>query len=286
MLYWIISVIFHSIANIFYKKWLNLKWEDTNFYIYAFLWEINFLLCVGLLIISPYFIFNYDSLTSRVFFLILLVSIFAQIKKRFNMYANSREHISVLAPFSSFSKIFGAILWFIILPNNSSISLIFSILALMIIVLSSINYKNFKISKYCIIVWIAWFFSAMWTVLTWYILLSITTIDFIVFRTVVSILLLLIIIFLLWKYKNIDYKNFEQITKLRFFDKAFYIVSFVIMLNLMQDIWIVKTFLIWMLLTIMNLILSYFIFRDIPKLKNIIVSLSVMICVFLGVFLG
>jgi hypothetical protein len=270
MIYWIINALLWAFWNIIYKKSIGLaNWKISDKY-YQFIW--NLLMLIFLPLIYLYFEFQWINLL--LFSLLFIWAILWIISSLLDQYAYKNEKISVLIPFWEFRSIFTIFIWFFVLSDNSLISFIFAMFAWIVLVIWWIDFKNFKINKYCLSITASALFWAIQNVIFWYLLISLSEYSVLFFNVAVTFFILFIITLLskdFYQYKNINkkiasYIAFEQFTWL--------LIGF-ITLFLIKELWLVQAILIWMLYLITSLIFSLIFLKNIPSKKEIIIVILI-----------
>ena len=274
MLYWILSALLWATWDILYKKsiWLA-DWKISDKY-YQFIW--NFFMTIFLPII--YVFFEWESFNLYIFILIFLSAILSIIWELFEQYWYRNEKISVLVPFWEFQSIFTIILWFFVFSDNSTISLVFALLAWFTLVVWWLDFKKFRFNKYCLAVTTGALLWSIKYIIYWLLLVQISEYSILYYNIVVSFFILLIIILLtkeLKQYEKID----KQLTKYILLENFTRLLVSFITLFLIKELWLVQAVLIWMLYLIASLIFSYLFLKNIPSKKELLIVFFVFLFV-------
>lgn len=270
-MFWaIFATTISNIWKVFFKK-------TTQYNISAnlndFLWHALAILCV----IIIFFIWKFNLYLSSFFdyFLIAITFFLFLIQININQHVFKNEKFSSLVPFENLWKIITILLWvFILWDDISYTSLWLFLCAIWVIILNSINFKTLKFSKNILLFCIAQLFVAIANFLTWYIIINNWSLDYFVIYILISFLFVWWIVFSKWEFKNM--KNL---------DKKYYIyrniwwlvwVSWLINILLIWDLGLSVTTILGFFWIATGLITSFFVFKDIPSLRNVFVTILVV----------
>lgn len=270
-MFWaIFATTISNIWKVFFKK-------TTQYNISAnlndFLWHALAILCV----IIIFFIWKFNLYLSSFFdyFLIAITFFLFLIQININQHVFKNEKFSSLVPFENLWKIITILLWvFILWDDISYTSLWLFLCAIWVIILNSINFKTLKFSKNILLFCIAQLFVAIANFLTWYIIINNWSLDYFVIYILISFLFVWWIVFLKWEFKNM--KNL---------DKKYYIyrniwwlvwVSWLINILLIWDLGLSVTTILGFFWIATGLVTSFFVFKDIPSLRNVFVTILVV----------
>lgn len=278
MLYAFISMIITSISDVFRKKSL---W-------YWVWWKIHDLLSypTWIFIVLYFVIFwllDYEKVNFILIFStisIILISIF---KTQIYQKIYREEKISLIMPYTNVNKILTIFLSFFIFADVSLKSLIITFIAILIIMLSSIDFKTFKLPKTIImlLIWeIIWWCLNLfiWLIILKYwvnLYLSILILSWAFFLSIFSLILK--------EYKTLKWLNFS-FYKNRFIGSLWWIATFlslVVIKELGLSVWIILSF-FWIWVT---LLFSYIFLWDKPQKKDLILTIVVSALVWLWFFL-
>ncbi len=280
IIFWLIASFFAAISSSFRKKaidnstlhnWLiTLFWPVIGLifiYILVFIFWINsnifFDNKVIILLIIWWFIDWFASLIE--------VSIFKRVK------------VSKILPYWSFDKLFIILLWFILFywnPWYTSIpTLLISILTVVIIMLFSIDYKNFWIEKDVKLYIFVKFLYACTTLIMWRILFEYSTLD------IFSVIIFIYLWFHL--FSNILLKrNFKtlltqpkQFYKYRVTSSTLWRISFVLSIIIIEKSWVLIASLLSFITIVFSIFSMKIILGDSPTKKQILLALLVVILI-------
>ena len=271
------------VNNILLKASIQLnRWWDALFLLFS---QIQFFIIAIILVFFWKINFLFWDKNSIVYLLIILAIAFWSLYAVLFQYSFRNEKVSVLQPYTSLDKIFVIIMWFIFLESDSIITFIISIFTFILIVLFSIDYKNIKISK-TVILFIIWnLFASLRTLITWYLLILMSSINFVMLYSLIFVPLLLSYMSLrkeIWNFKL----NSKKFYLYRSSTSIVWWVTYFISIFLIKDLWIILSSLLSLISLITTLILAYFLFKDIPKKKDVILSIMVLVMIGLWYFLS
>lgn len=270
-MFWaILATSISSIWKVFFKK-------TTQYNISAnlndFLWHFLWLLCVIIIIIIWKFNFI---LTSYIDYVIIIVTfLLFLIQININQYVFQNEKISILIPFENLGKLITILLGVMFLWDNiSMLSLVLFLSAIFVIFINSLNFKTFKFSKNVLLFCIAQWIVAIANFLTWYVLLNNSSLDYYNVYILISFLFITILCFSKWYFwdiKKLDKKYFiyRNIGSLVW-------VSWLINILLIWDLGLSVTTILWFFGIATGLITSYLVFRDIPSIRSVFVTIIVI----------
>ena len=282
---WVIQAILWSFWMILTKKVLLLRkiWNNRL--------TLNNRL-IHLIILLPLIIFwalEYkiptDFLTLKNIWILLVWASLINVTYVLRRHAYKYEKVSVLQPFAMLYQVFPVIIGFIFIASErlNIITFFMAIIASLVTILPSIDYKNFKFSIYSLEVLISSLIKS-W-VLFWviYLITIISPTTFYVLESVYLILFSILFIFINWEYKQIkDYKiNFFRVS---FIANLTVVFSIILSLTMFKELWVIATSLISLLYLGFVYILWYFILKEIPSKKDIIITILVAICIMVWIW--
>jgi len=273
MFYWILSTIFISFGTIFRKK--SLAYKCSNILFTLFWYSFDFVL------ISLFFLlWKYDLwiVNSKLLFLFILIFFLYLLSVQIKQYIYKNEKISVITPYENLNKIISIILAFFIFADISNLSFIITLIAWVIIILSSIDFKKFELSKFIKAMFVWQLCISIRLLLIWYILNYITPLSCYVLISTINIWLLFIMIFFTW-----EYKNFFHMAKFFHINRSLWSallwISNIINIFIIASLWVTMSILFSYMYIWIILLLSYFFFQDKPSRKNIILTVILSILV-------
>lgn len=274
MFYWILNAIIWSIWWILYKKSLAvMNWIISDKF-YQLIWAF-FTIIFSLFL---YFYFDFEYINIYLFLMLLGTSILWIFWELFEQYAYKNEKLSVLMPYWEFESIFIVIFWFLLFSNNSITSLVFTLLAWLILIIWSINFKKISFNKYCLALIITSLFSTFKVILYWFILKSLAVYNVFFYNIlIVFILLLLVSIFNkeILKLKKLHIKKYKYI----FLENFVRFIVWILSLFIINELWVIQAVLIWMMYMVTSMISAYFFLKEKITKKEIIIAFLVSLCI-------
>lgn len=282
----VISTIFWSLSDIFFKKALQYK---INLWNNDFLWQV-----IPFLFLMVYFFvwldknWNWDI---KVIFSILLTFIIYTLWVYLRSQIFKVEKITYLLPYSNLEKIFTIIFSFFLFWDISIITFFIILFTVFFIGLLTIDRKNLTFSKHILIFSFSQLLYAIWNIMTGYILLEgvkwglwVDGFSFITYYLCIGTIALLI-----------PFLLFRWFQELKGIGKGFYLIrgtgwilwwaswylSIVVISHLGLSVSILLSF-IGMFTT---LLFSFFILKERPERKDIFLTISVLILISLWFYL-
>jgi len=264
-----ISTLLSSIATISWKKSLTFWVPRELFKLFA---QTTVVSVTIILYLTWYLDFTWLSYYHVL--LLILITIVWNLKTFLNQYIYSKEKISTIIPYTNINKILTIILAFFIFWDISNISFIITIIAIIIITLFSIDFKFLSIPKNINL-------FAMWevvqsfiTLLTWYVLLSITWSAFFVLSYLIWIIFVGSIVIFKWQFKEV--KNIPAKFYLyRLIACHLWWTWFLLSVLVIKELWVSISILLSFIWLWMTLLFSFLFFKDKPSIKNIILIIVV-----------
>lgn len=273
MVWALLSTFIWSLVSIFRKKALcltELKWLRFMIFwfsgwfliwlIFLFLWKVDLSVLTNLTFIL-------------VFISIVSIDLFWS---KIEQWIYKKEKVSVLMPFESLQKIFIVIAWFFLFWNTSVFTLIITLITIIVIIWFNIDYKNFKLPKF---LWLVVFINLIWAIVAILenVMLKITNVQtFFALNDLIKVIFVSISIAFLFKNEALQiFKQTRNFYFFRFWAWIFWWINFLITLFLISELWIVTTILLSFLWMVFKLIFSYFLLKEIPWKKDIILAFIV-----------
>lgn len=276
----ILSTIFASLSDIFFKKALQYK---INLWNNDFLWQIFPLF---IFILAYFYIdFQFDTTINtdfKVLLYVLLSFFMYTIGRYFHAKIFKVEKITHLLPYENLSKIFTIIFSFYLFADISKTTFFITLFTILVIILFTIDFKNLKFWKNILIFAFSHVLFALWNLITWYILLEasawwlwVSWYSFITTYLIIWTLVFFIPFFWLkWflELKNVDFSFYTYRWAAWILSWFSWFLSLVVIANLWLSISVLLSFL-WIFST---LFFAFFILRDIPTKKDIILTILVL----------
>lgn len=274
--------ILNGISNIFLKKSIQLnKWSELFYMSFS---QLQFFIIAVAGLLLWFLNYNFWENNFKIYGLISLTILFWTIYAFALQYGLKNEKITVLQPYANLDKIVTIILGYFIFSWASLSTFIVAILAFIIIVLFSIDFKNFKISKVIAIYAIWNIFWAFRMLLAWYILLTMDSLNFVLLYA--GILFPLFILGLIFKWELVWFKNstlkfywYRMWASLSWW--AWYFIS----IFLLSELWVVLSSLLSLVSLITTMIFAFVILKDKPRFKDIFLSALIVILIWIWYYL-
>lgn len=266
-----LSTLIDCITDIFWKKslWYWVWWKIHDLLSYPIwllivlyflligtdLWQIDSFLVISVLIISLISVFN-AALSQKIY---------------------TKEKISVIMPYTNINKILSIIFSFILFSDVSLLSLIITIIAILIVIWFSIDFKSLSLPKSTKLIFIAEFVTSIEIIWSWYVILTYSEILYFIVFVISWIIFLSLLAYFLWEFKTIKWLK-KDFWINRYLWATWWIsrfLSLVVIKNLWLSISILLSFL-WIWIT---LLFSYFILKDKPSKRDLILTTIVSILV-------
>lgn len=218
-------------------------------------------------------------LTRPIDYLLIAVSLslrYFRIAASKNVY--EKEKISAIVPFSNVSKVVSVFLWIIILwEEMSAISLVIFVIVFLVMLLSSINLKSMKFSRHILLYIFAKFTESISDIIVGYILIYNSWIAY--YAT--DMLMWFVMLFWVTTVTH-EIKKVKELPKDYFKNSilnSIWRVSSLISVLMIKEMGLSVSIMLSFLWVWISLALSYFILKDVPTKKNLIVTLIVTVLV-------
>jgi len=287
-MYWIILWVIQSFLNatwmILTKKVVENKkvWNNLQ----TFFNRTYHIFIIWLLFLVWFFDYNINESSFNYNDLLLLIisTIWLYITYPLRRTAYANEKVSVLQPYAMLFQVFPVIIWFIFIATERAnvITFLSAILASVIVIWTSIDYKIFKFNKYSLMVLLSSTIKSFQIFAVIYFLTKLNPASFYFTETILIIIFsLLLMIFKkeFWEFKLLE----KWYIKLIIFTNTIVIISILLSLNMYSTLWVILTSLLSLLYLVFIYILWYFILWEKPTKKDIIVTLFVAGCIIIWV---
>ncbi len=270
----IISTIIQNFSDIFWKKSLNywVWWKAHDLLSYPTAWVIIFyFLAQGSSELKNIDFFIFAIVFAILFIAVLRTSVIQKIYRE--------EKISVIMPFTNVNKILAIIFSFFIFSDVSITSLLITLVAVIIIIVSSIDFKTLKFPRNISMLLISEIVAAIVTISWWWIINKYSEIIYFVLAAITWWIILIVFSFIKWEFKDLKWlpKSFWYSRLTGSLWRLSWYLSLVVIKNLGLSMSILLSFL-WIWVT---LALSYFILKDKPTKKDLILTIIVTTLVWL-----
>lgn len=280
IIFWLIASFFAAIWSSFRKKAIDNS--TLHNWLITLFWPAIGLVFIYLLV----FIFWINSnifYDNKVIILLLVWWFIDWIAALIEVSIFKRVKVSKILPYWSFDKLFIILLWFILFYWNpwytSIITLLISILTVVIIMLFSIDYKNFWIERDVKLYIFVKFLYACTTLIMWRILFEYSTLD------IFSVIIFIYLGFHL--FSNIIFRrNFKslltqskQFYKYRVTSSILWRISFVLSIIIIEKSWVLIASLLSFITIVFSIFSMKFILWDSPTKKQILLALLVVVLI-------
>jgi hypothetical protein len=270
--------ILNGISNIFLKKSIQLnKWSELFYMSFS---QLQFFIIAIVGYILWFLNYNFWDNNLRIYGLIILTILFWTIYAFALQYWIKNEKITVLQPYANLDKIVTIILGYFLFTWASLTTFFVAILAFVIIILFSIDFKSFKISK-TIIIFAVWnIFWAFRMLLAWYILLSMDSLNFVLLYAWILFPLFIIGLYVNWEiigFKENDVKFYWYRMWASISWWAWYFIS----IFLLSELGVVLSSLLSLVSLITTMLFAFIILKDKPRFKDIFLSALIVILIWI-----
>ncbi len=240
----------------------------TLFYIWIFHFELNKI-----------------DFTYKEYLIIIIATAWLYITYPLRRIAYASEKVSVLQPFAMLFQVFPIIIWFIFIASEKAnfITFISALVASFIVILPNIKINSLKINKYCLMVLTSSIIKSFQVFSTLYFLTILNSANFYLLESILVIIFSIIL--MLYKSEFGEFKKLEKgYVKLMMFVNSIVIVSILLALTMYSTLWIVTTSLLSLLYLVFVYIIWFFILKEIPSKKDIIITILVSICIMIWMY--
>lgn len=279
----VLSTLFSSLWDIFLKK--SLKY-NINLWNNDFLGQI--LPLSAFIFAYHYFEFHFDTtlyLSGKILFFIFLSLFFYTIGRYLHAKIFRVEKITHLLPYENLSKIFTIIFSFYLFSDISTTTFFITLFTIFVIILFSIDFKNVTFSKNILTFSASHLFLAIWNLIVGYILLAttkwglgVTWYSFITTYLVMWVVVFFIPFLILKWYSEL--KNIQLWFYLyRGTSWFFSWFSWFLWLVVISYLWLSISVLLSFLWIFSTLFFAFFILREIPRKKDIFLTIIILILI-------
>lgn len=271
----ILSPLFKSFSTVFWKR--SMSYWITGF-LFTLTWSFWEIILSFIFIIFGFSAFFWLSLW--LFLIIIFDDILYVFAALISQYVYKNEKISILAPYENINKILTIIFSFFIFTDVSFLSFLITLIAWIIVIYNSIDFKNFWFPKFLKLFFIYQLILSITILLTWYILMKISAIDYYVLCNFIFAVFIWTIVLAR-----------RDLLLLNWLDKKYYIfrfswallqtLAFLLSLFIIWALWVTMSMLFSYLYIWFVLFMSYIFFKDIPSKKNIILIVVLSLLVWL-----
>lgn len=265
------STIMSSFSDVFWKKSLNFSvWSKAH--------ELSSYIIAGWLLL--YFLltsFNYKDAQIISFFIVWAIYLVDIVRLPIMQKVYREEKISVIMPYLNLHKIFVIIASFFIFKDVSNIAFILTLVTICVIGVWSIDFKSFKLPRnlksILLVEFLKWISILTW----WWFVLKYG--DTIFFNLYVTIWFFIIILLTLLSRQLVDLKKAPiNYWKTRLLWSVWWF-SWFLSLTVITNLWLSISVLLWFLWVWVTLLFSFIFLKDIPSIKNILLTVIVAVLI-------
>ena len=282
---WIIQSFLNATWMVLTKKvvenkkiWNNLQTFFNRWYHLIIVW-----------LLFLFWIFQYNYIEANMllsdFLLLFLATTGLYVTYPLRRIAYANEKVSVLQPYAMLFQIFPIIIAFIFIASERAnlITFLSALTASFLVILTSIDFKKFEFNKYSLMVLVSSTIKSFQVFATLYFLTKFNPASFYFTETILVVIISFLLI--LFKKESGQVKLLtKSYIKLLMFTNSIVVVSILLALTMYSTLWIVLTSLLNLLYLAFIYVLGYFILKEIPSKKDILVTLFVAICIIIWVF--
>lgn len=278
MFFAIFAIFLDALATNFWKKALTFNAPKELFNLLS---KSSTILVTVILVI--FWILDFAWVNYYYILLLILITIVWTLKTLLNQYIYSVEKISNLMPYTNINKILSIILAFFIFWDISNTSFGITLIAIFFIIWFSIDFKTLKFPK-TIGLFAFWeIIQSSLTLLTWYILLSITGSAFFVLTYIIWFVFVSIMVARKWQFKELKTLP-PKFYLYRMTACHLWWIWYLLSVIVIKDLWVSMSILLSFIWIWITLIFSYLMFKDKPSAKNIALTIIVSTLVGLGYY--
>jgi len=283
---WILQSLFAALWMVYWKKVVENKkiWNNWQ----TFFSRTNHAIIILLLISLWAFGFNYQipqnelNIYNIAIFILAVLWLYTTYPLRRIAYAN--EKMSVLQPFAMLFQVFPVIIWFIFISTERAnvITFLMAIIASIVVIWTSLDYKSLKINKYSLMVLASSIIKSVQIFAVIYFLTILSPETLYLTESIAIIIISAFLILIRWEFKEIKLLT-KSYFKLLTSANIIAIISILLVLNMYTSLWIVATSLISLLYLWFVYFFWYLILKEVPSKKDILVTLFVAFCIIIWI---
>ncbi|MDD3144674.1 MAG: hypothetical protein PHV23_01025 [Candidatus Gracilibacteria bacterium] len=232
-----------------------------------------------------HFELNKIDFTYKEYLIIIIATAGLYITYPLRRIAYASEKVSVLQPFAMLFQVFPIIIGFIFIASEKAnfITFISALVASFIVILPNIKINSLKINKYCLMVLTSSIIKSFQVFSTIYFLTKLNSANFYLLESILVIIFSIIL--MLYKSEFGEFKKLEKsYVKLMMFVNSIVIVSILLALTMYSTLGIVTTSLLSLLYLIFVYIIGFFVLKEIPSKKDIVITVLVSLCIMIGMY--
>jgi len=259
------------------KIWNNLQTFINRTYhlmivwIFFVIWIFNYNLSESWLVLNDYI-------------LLFIATCWLYVTYPLRRIAYANEKVSVLQPYAMLYQVFPVIIWFTFMATERAnfITFLSALIAAFIVIWTSINFKNFKINKYSLMVLTSSVIKSFQIFSVLYFLTKLNPATYYFTESILVIWMSALLIIFKNEFNELKLLT-KKYTKLLMWTNTIVIFSILLALTMYSTLWVVLTSLLSLLYLAFVYILGFLILKEIPSKKDILVTICVAICIIVWV---
>lgn len=273
----IVTNLLYSINSICYKK--TMSFAKLSELLFTWLWEIRWLPLS--LILIAFMWFDTSVLSRKIVLGVIVIIAICNCYQFLDQRLYRTEKLSNILPYTNLNAVFSIIAGFLIFRDASVLSFIIAIVAFLVIMAFSINFKKLTLPKSIkLILWIQ-ALIALETLLTGWFLQSVPDKEYYILYEVMVVIILLFP--LVWKGLFKELKK----TSLPFYGYRMWgaltgHIGWILYLFTVSELWVVMSVLLSFLGTGITMLFGWIFLKEKPTKKNILMCVIVAVLVLLG----
>lgn len=284
ILLWILTVFIWSIWDTFYKIALNLANLSGNlFKFFAVVWSIPII--VFILILQWV---SFGNVSNLILLWTLGISILWFANGQLRISIVRKEKLSHLLPYNDLDKIFTVVLWFFLyLWTEKSVSLttlIITLLAIIVVILFSIDFKNISFPKTFGLIIVNKLIRSALLLAIAFLLIHISSGEYFIVKWFWESLIIFVLIFVLKDNFRDVFTQSKAFYKARWVPAVMWGISYLLWLYVIELSGIIIATLLGFLWIIFNILAMKFIAKDTPSQKQILLAFIVTSLIAIGYY--
>jgi len=262
-----LSTFIYAFSDVYFKRSFE---YNIRSWVHEFCWYI-----VPISILSYFLIFtelfSWIPISAIIFFIVLVA--FDTLQKPLRLKIYSEEKLSLILPYKNISKILIIISSFLLYRDVSYVSLIISIIAVITVIIWSINIKTLKLPRNFSTICILESLRAFWAILWWWLILKYWDVEFFIVYVVIVAVVTTNLMFFTRQTEDLR-KTSISFWRDRFIGSLWWI-GWLLSIFVIKNLWLSLSILLWFIGIAMTLVLSYLLMWDKPSKKNIMLTIVV-----------
>ena len=270
----LISTIMASFSDVFWKKSLNYDirpWaHELSSYVIPLSLFLYFLFFTS---------FQITDLSFWVFLSVFIIILFDTVRLPVMQQIYKEEKMSVIMPYLSINRILVIIWSFFIFSDVSYTALCITILAILVIIWWSIDFKTFQIPRNLKKILFTEIIKTIWILVSGWLIIRYWEILFFNTYVIIWCFMALILVWYYWQWE--DFKKVPGIYWKERILWSIWWISWFLSLVLIKNLWLSISVLLWFIWIWVTLLFSYIFLKDIPSKKDIWMTLIIAMLVWI-----